>query len=107
LFARTGAAPTGQQLQQGRVLGEVALENRITDFDIQWQESTAIARVPWIKAEDEPSHQVIAYRVLSLRVLGNTPNLFITPNPKPIITFFGTENRKDIGLVKLDCILPS
>jgi hypothetical protein len=99
LFTRSG------QLRQGRVLGEVALGNMNTDFDIQWLEAASFPRVPWVKAEDEPSHQVTAYRVLSLRVVGNTPNLFFTLNPKPIVTLFTKETRKDVGTVKLDCFV--
>ena len=97
LFTRSG------ELQQGRLLGEVALENRITDFDIQWPEVASFPRVPWIQAEDSPSHSVTAYRVLSLRVVSDTANLFFTLTPKPIITFFGNETRKNIRVVKLHC----
>lgn len=91
------------ELQQQRVVGEMPLENRITDFDIQWPEVATSLRVPWIQAEDSPGHPITVYRVLSLRVVSNTANLFLTLTPKPIITFFGNETRKNVRVVKLDC----
>ena len=97
---------SGARVEQGRALGEVNLTDPGGDFDVQWREVAIADRVPWrsnVMYEDSDQLRT-AYRVLSLELIPEGP-FFAQLTPVPSVTFFGTENVKHVGELKIICQL--
>jgi hypothetical protein len=105
-------APGKGELEQGRVLASTTL-NDDGSFDLVLQDEVPLfvtefaPKVPWIKGvtlEDEfRSEEVTAHRSLEVEFINNKGAAFI-PDVQVVIQFFGQEDIKNLGVIKLDWI---
>lgn len=90
-----------------RTLGSAPVDPSTGKFDVQWSEPYLLGRVPWGTARHvQTGAQVTAYRVLTLQIIGGAGGGVATgtPQPLPIITFFGNEASKNVGGLTGYCI---
>jgi hypothetical protein len=95
----------GKPLVQGRRLGSATVAADGT-FDVTWSESANRGRTPWAinVLNGRTGERLTAYRVLALKIdLGQS--IVADLNPIPLITFFGTETTKEVGRLKVNCLL--
>ncbi|MGH7681074.1 MAG: hypothetical protein ACRENN_03705 [Candidatus Eiseniibacteriota bacterium] len=96
----------GNKLVQGKTLASVSAA-AAGAFDMTWSETATAGRKPWaVGVQNQRTGETITvYRLLRLEAAVSVSGFLGTIPATPEIQFFGTETTKDVGAVKLDCVI--
>lgn len=91
-------------LGQRRQVAEALLDEDGGEFKVTWTELSEGTTVPWLSVFNMSTQErMTVYRFLELSVWPAGGNYYASLDPTPLVSFFGKEQTKNVGPIKVRC----